>query len=396
MTNYNRVSSIDIMRGLTLLLMLFVSDLTMKVSPPSEGSQLTLLNNPLLSDWIFTSFLFLAGLAIPFSLSKRFSRGDNTIDISKHIIRRFFSLVVIGVLMLNSGRVDATLTGFSQVIWTLFMYMGIFLIWNDYPNKEDKFFTVTGLKLLGLTILVALVFKFRSGQFENGGSLVTGWWGFLGLIGWGYLVAAFTYVIFRDSVVKTAIVTAFFLGLTIFMGRYMVSIPEIVRSVFGVILDGTVPFIVLSGLVAGLIIKKIPTTEPGKVTGLVAAMGILYLAAGFLLKKWFIMPVMTGIPAQPLIICGISVLVFSLFYWVTDVKMLSGWMGWIRPAGENSLMAFLISNFIGYLIVSSGYPVLVYKLSSSPIIVVAGSLVWSLLMIGLTSLMLRLKIKIKA
>ena len=37
MTNYNRISSIDIMRGLTLVLMLFVNDLNMAVAPAWLG-----------------------------------------------------------------------------------------------------------------------------------------------------------------------------------------------------------------------------------------------------------------------------------------------------------------------------------------------------------------------
>ena len=134
--------------------------------------------------------------------------------------------------MLNTGRVNAELTGISVNLWAILMYVGVFLIWNDYPDKENRFFTITALKLAGIAILVFLIFKFKSGQPENNGSLITGWWGFLGLIGWGYLVAAFAYVLFRDSIVKTALLTVFFLVMNMLSGWNLIGFPDIIKTSF--------------------------------------------------------------------------------------------------------------------------------------------------------------------
>jgi hypothetical protein len=43
----------------------------------------------------------------------------------------------------------------------------------------------------------------------------------------------------------------------------------------------------------------------------------------------------------------------------------------------------------------SGIPVLFYKQSSEPLVVVAGSLIWALLMVGLTALLARFNIRLK-
>ncbi len=395
MANYNRISSIDIMRGLTLFLMLFINDLNIKVAPAWLILRDTNSDSMGLSDWIFPGFLFLVGFLIPFSFSKRFTGGESLREISRHIILRFIGLISIGVLMLNAGRVDAELTGISINLWAIIMYVGIFLIWNDYPDKENRFFTIAGLKLAGITILVFLIFKFKSGQPENNGSLITGWWGFPGMIGWGYLVAAFAYVLFRESMVKTALLTVFFLVMNMLSGWNLIRFPDIIKTVFGVIIDGYVPLLVLSGSLAGLIIKKLSFTEYRKLFPLFMGLGIFYLAAGFILRNWFIISGLKGTPSWALICAGISLLVFILIYLIADVNKLTRWAGFIRPAGENSLTTYLAPFIIYYLIRSTGIPVLFYKQSDKPLIVIGGSLIWALLMVQLTALLARLNIKLR-
>ena len=76
-----RISSIDIMRGLTLLLMLFVNDLNMDVAPAWLGHMKADFDGMGLADWVFPGFLFMVGLAIPFSFSKRIALGLKTAGI---------------------------------------------------------------------------------------------------------------------------------------------------------------------------------------------------------------------------------------------------------------------------------------------------------------------------
>lgn len=395
MTNYNRISSIDIMRGLTLVLMLFVNDLNMNVAPAWLGHQTAEFDGMGLADWVFPGFLFIVGMAIPFAFSKRFTSGESTFDISKHILTRSLSLIVIGVLMLNSGRVNPELTGISRNLWALLMYLGVFLFWNDYPDKENKFFTIIGLKFLALTIFVFLIFKFRSGQPENNGSLVTSWWGILGLIGWGYLVSAFTYVLCRDSILKTSLFALFFLLLNMLSAWKLLGFLDPLKPVFGIIIGGNNPLIVLTGLIGGLIIKKIPLKEFKKVVLVFICLGVLYILAGFILRRWFIISKIKATPSWGMICSGISMLVFILFYWIIDVKNKIKWASFLQPAGENSLTTYLAPDIIYYLIWSTGIPILIYKQSQEPLIVIAGSLAWALLMVGLTALLARLKIRLK-
>ena len=391
----NRIFSIDIMRGLTLLLMLFVNDLNMEVAPSWLGHMEAGFDGMRLADWVFPGFLFIVGMAIPFAFSKRFSKGESLVDINRHIVTRSLSLLIIGVLMLNTGRVDPELTGISKNLWALLMYLAVFLFWNDYPDKDKKIFAITGLKLLALAIFIFLVFKFRSGKPENNGSLITGWWGILGIIGWGYLVSAFTYVLCRNSLFKTVAVTVFFLVLNMLSSWKMLGFLDPVKPFFGVIIGGNVPFIVLSGLIGGLIIKKLPLTEFRKVISIFIVLGLFCLIAGFVLRTWFIISKTKATPSWGMICSGISFLVFILIYWIADVMNKKTWAKFLKPAGENSLTTYLAPDILYYLIWMSGIPILIYKQSSEPLIVVAGSLLWALLMVGLTALLARLNIRLK-
>jgi len=395
MTNYNRISSIDIMRGLTLVLMLFVNDLNMNVAPSWLGHAEADFDGMGLADWVFPGFLFIVGMAIPFAFSRRFSAGQLLPDISRHIVTRSLALIIIGVLMLNTGRVNPELTGMSKNLWSLLMYVAVFLYWNDYPDKENKFFTVTGLKLLGIGIFIFLVFKFRSGEPENSGSLVTGWWGILGLIGWGYLISAFTFVLCRESILKTSLAALFFLILNILSGLNMTDYLDPARPILGVIIDGNVPLIVLTGLIAGLIIQQASEKEFKPVIAIFVGLGILYIISGFFLRKWFIISKIQATPSWGMICAGISMLVFILIYWIADVRKKLKWAEFLRPAGENSLTTYIAPDILYYLICSTGVPILIYKESSQPLIVIAGSIAWALLMVGLTAFLARLKIKLK-
>lgn len=390
-----RISSIDIMRGLTLLLMLFVNDLNMDVAPAWLGHMEADFDGMGLADWVFPGFLFIVGMAIPFSFSKRISQGNTLPENSRHILTRTISLLIIGVLMLNTGRVNHELTGMSQKLWALLMYIAVFLIWNDYVNRDRKFFTVTGMRLAGIGILILLVFKFKSGQPENEGSLITGWWGILGLIGWGYLVSAFTYLFCRDSIMKTASVTVFFLILNILSGLKLLEFLNPVKFLLGVIIEGNVPFIVLTGLTAGLILRKSTQSGHKMVILNFITIGAFCLFAGFILRRWFILSKIQATPSWGFICSGISFFIFTIIYAVTDVYKKKEWASIFKPAGENSLTTYLAPDILYYLIWMTGVPLLFYKQSTQPLIVVGGSIIWAILMVWLTALLKRLGISLK-
>ena len=394
MDNNNRIFSVDIMRGLTLVLMLFVNDLNMKVAPAWLGHMPADFDGMGLADWVFPGFLFIVGMAIPFAFSNRLAKGQSLFKISLHILIRTFSLLIIGVLMLNTGRVNAELTGISKNLWALLMYISVFLIWIDYPVKTRKYIS-NGLKIVGIATLIFLLIKFRSGQPHNKGWLITGWWGILGLIGWGYLVSAFSYILCRDSYIKTTAVIIFFLALNMLSGWGLLGYLDPVSPVLGIIIEGNVPLIVLSGMLAGTIIKKLPAAEYKKIILIFIGLGVFCLTLGFFLRNWFIISKIRATPSWGMICTGISFLVFILIYWIADVRNSTRWASVVKPAGKYSLTTYLAPDILYHLIWMSGIPVLIYKQSAEPMMVVTGSIIWAFLMVGLTAVLARLNITLK-
>jgi len=187
----------------------------------------------------------------------------------------------------------------------------------------------------------------------------------------------------------------FFLALNILSKLELLNFLNPVKSILGVIIEGNVPFIVISGMLTTLILKKYSKSESGKTIVTIVTIGVLSILAGFFLRKWFIISKIQATPSWGLICNGISMMLFALLYWIIDIKDHYRWSFFLKPAGENSLTTYLAPDILYYLIWSTGIPILIYKQSNIPLIVIAGSVIWALLMVGLTALLVRINIKLK-
>ena len=393
-TNY-RISSIDIMKGLTLVLLLIANDLY------TPGVQVWLTNNVSnidsmsLADWVFPAFLFMIGMAIPFSIGNKISEKQDTFSIAKHIIGKTISFLVIGVLMLNSDRVNSEITGMSKNLWTILMYVGVFLVWNKYTESDKNFFTLSALRLAGVAILVALVLKFNSGEIENNGSLITGSWGIFGIIGWGYLIAAFVYLAVRNSILNTIVAIFFFLAFNILSSLNLLNSINIVKPIFGVIIEGSVPIFVLSGVFTTLLLEKYSKNNFPKFIISLVTIGVISILAGIVLRNLLIVAKIQPTPGWVLICVGISMLLFSLIYWIIDIKKNIRWSFFLKQAGENSFTTYITASVLYCLISMTTIPILIYKQSGVPILVIGGSLIRALVSVGLASILARYNVRLK-
>jgi predicted acyltransferase len=394
MNSSTRIESIDIMRGLTLLLMLFVNDLNMRVAPAWLGHMKADFDGMGLADWVFPGFLFIVGMAIPFAVSGRLKKGDSLPKILMHILIRTVSLLIIGVLMLNTGRVNPEATGMSGNLWALLMYISVFLVWNDYPSGKNKLLFAV-MRSAGIATLIFLAIIFRSGTTEDPGWMITGWWGILGLIGWGYLVSSLIWLAFRDSVAGTSVAVLFFLAVNILDQTGLLAFLDPLRPVLGIIIQGNVPLIVLTGMLAGVLLRKLRESGNERIILLFITLGFISLAVGFVFRKWFIISKILATPSWGMICSGISFLVFAAIFWLADVKGMTRWAGFVRPAGKHSLTTYLAPDILYHLIWMSPVPILIYKQSQEPLVAVIGSIVWALLMAGLTAMLAKVNIKLK-
>jgi heparan-alpha-glucosaminide N-acetyltransferase len=385
-----RLKSLDIIRGLNLFLMLFVNDLFEPGVPRWLLHAEKNYDGMGLADIVFPCFLVLVGLSIPFAFAKRF-QTESTFKISKHILIRTFSLLIIGVFMVNIGEYNEQLSGLNKYVWILAGSISVFLIWNNYPDNRTLFKI---LRVLGIIVFIAVFIIYRTGTVDDMIYIKTRWWGILGLIGWGYLVAAFFYLIFRDHILPIAITFLFFIGLNCLSQLKLLLFLHEIRPLFGVIMSGIVPSMVLGGLILGILLRKY-ANQPIQFLKIAIPYGIVSIVVGFVFRHWFIISKDRGTPSWGLICLGISVLAFALIFYIVEIKNHSAWANVFVPAGKNSLTTYLYPDIIYYISWAFSLPLFLYKQNSSQLLAVAGSLLWAFVMIRLTPFLVKKHIQLK-
>ena len=181
MKSQTRIASIDVMRALTMLLMLFVNDIPGLEGVPHWMFHAAYDEDMLgFSDVIFPAFLFCVGMSVPLAVNHRLQRGNTQFQLLGHILRRTFALLVMGLFTLNS---ECGAGGIPYEWISLLMIAGFFLVWMDYPRQWDHWLKRV-LQAVGTVLLAGLIVY----SDIHGPAFRFGWWGILGLIGWTYLV----------------------------------------------------------------------------------------------------------------------------------------------------------------------------------------------------------------
>jgi predicted acyltransferase len=184
----NRIASIDILRALTMVLMIFVNDLwSLQDIPlwlehvPGDADGMGL------ADVVFPAFLFIVGMSLPFAVSSRVKKGDSDLQIAGHIIIRSVSLIIMGVFLVNGEYINETATGISRLLWNVLSCTSFLLLFNTYPANLN-IWIVRSAKALGIIVLMVLALVYRAGEGNDVHGFSTYWWGILGLIGWAYFI----------------------------------------------------------------------------------------------------------------------------------------------------------------------------------------------------------------
>ena len=394
MTLHERFNAIDITKGIIVLGVLFIGKLYPDQLPgllTGKGNSVPVI---ITAGFILPALIFLTGITIPFSISKKINEGLTNYEISRHIFARALILITAGVMLVNTSRVDAGLTGFGSSLWTVLLVTAIFLVWNRYPENESKFFTISGLRLMGLAILVFIVFKFKSGTFENNGSLIPGWWEIPGLAGWAYLTGAFIWLAVRNSVSLTILLWLFFLSLNILDYLGFSGFLEPVKPFFGIITSGYIPFLVISGLLAGILLKKFSITDIRRPVLIILAVSLIMGISGWLLVEKVFQEGIYGNPGWS--VCGVAVVsaFLALILWLDEIKKLMNRAKFLKSAGSNMLMLYILPFFFYNLVRLSGLDQLIFN-SLSGVAAVSVALAWTLLMLWICLVLVRLNIRLK-
>ena len=332
-----RIESIDVLRGLTIMLMIFVNDVAGIRSAPSWLKHVSASTDGMtIPDIVFPAFLFVMGMSIPVAMARRLESGQHWLRIASHVLFRSVSLMFIGILTLN--RPDDALIGWPRGMWQFLMYASVFAVWHHVSAPEGGKQRISRIvRIAGIVCLAALVvsFKGRDGQW-----LQRGWWGILGLIGWAYLIAVGIYAVTKDN--RSSLIGEMCLLLSFFIAYH--------EGKFGRLwLNGSTlgshPSITVAGVITGTLILPGFSGHTERIRWALVFAAFLF-AAGWLLRPLYGVNKIVATPSWCLWCSAITGAAWAALYWLIDVK---GWNRIFRickNVGTNALFAYLLAPLV--------------------------------------------------
>ncbi len=394
-----RIESIDVFRGLTIFVMIFVNDLaSVKGIPqwmehmPANADGMTFV------DVVFPAFLFIVGMSIPFAVKKRLALGDSMLQIWKHILIRTGALIVLGVMMTNISDLNSEVVGMGHSVWMLLVFIGAILAWNQYPKSEgNKKIIFTSLRYLGIILLIYLAAIYRSGQVGNLGWFHTKWWGILGLIGWAYLFSSAVYIIFRKHF--AGIIGMLVIFITLYIGDKAGALGSFyvqnIRDYFW--LGGHIgahTAIAITGIIVSMLFMSDSNIEDPKDRIIwILIFALMMFVVGFFLRPLYGVSKIYATPSWSLYSAAICCVLYAILYWIVDLKKISNWAKFLKPAGTNPLLAYLLPDIFYSIIWIFGINIL-SEYFGFGLVGIVRSLVFALVMLGLTAWLNKLHVRL--
>ena len=383
-----RLLSIDVLRALTMLLMIFVNDASSVGGIPAWLDHAKETEDALgFADVIFPAFLFIAGLSIPLAIKSRISKGDTTWQVLFYIFSRSAALLIMGFYHVNLEDYSPAAI-LPRAVWEICITLSFFLVWLDYPDTmaKAKKYTLMGI---GIASLIVLAILFRGGDMVHPHWMRTSWWGILGIIGWAYLVCALIYYFTKGDLYLLIIAWVILMAINISAHTFL---DHDLLPIFG---DVSAQVLTMGGVVTiGLYAHLVKIEKTKRLWLLFTVLGVVLLAAGLIIR-----PYAEGIskirstPAWIFLSSGITILMFELFIYLVDVKGKANWFKLIRPAGTSTLTCYLIPYLQVALIelFNIAYP----SIFNSGIIGLARSMATSILIILLVGWMEKYRLRLK-
>jgi predicted acyltransferase len=207
------------------------------------------------------------------------------------------------------------------------------------------------VRLAGLAGLIWLAFAFRDAKGQRiitlaPFSLATEWYGILGLIGWAYLVACIVFLMFRGN--RTAFLGCMALLMCLFVAdkkgvfegfwlRKIVGIGETLGS------QGA---IAVGGLLLGSMLTAADMTTLKARTGFTCWFAAGCAAAAMLLNRAYGISKNNATPSWCLWACAITAALWYVLYLISDVRPVKIISRPLAVAGQNVLLAYLISEML--------------------------------------------------
>ncbi|WP_349741761.1 DUF5009 domain-containing protein [Roseateles cavernae] len=342
-----RIASIDVMRALTVLLMITVNEWH-----PVQGLPDWMKHYPAdadamsFVDMVFPAFLFIVGMSIPFALQQRAARGDSFGRQVAHVVQRGLGLVLIGVFMVNAeSGFNADRMLLPIAAWALLSYLAAFWLWGGWRGQ--------GLgrvwRCAGVLLFVGLALAYRGGPGGEQG-MSPQWWGILGLIGWAYLGACLVYLLAARLGERAA--AGLLAGIALCLGYYLLGQRPDPGPGLALLLSqggqASHIAIVLSGCLCALIYFQTGTSaRRALLLALLLAFAAAWLATW--LRPDYKISKIHATPSWALYSVAACVLIYALLHGLTRAGTRPLWPALLGPVAAHPLLAYLLPFVLGWL-----------------------------------------------
>lgn len=311
-----RLLSLDVFRGITIAGMILVNN------PGSWGNIYPALKHApwhgvTPTDLIFPFFLFIVGVAVTFSFSKRKERGDNQTKLMLQVFRRALILFVLGLIM----------HGFTTQV--------------GFP-----FFRLEGIRIPGVLQRIAVVYLFASLIYLKFNiKVLTYIASGLLLIYWGLMTLVPVPGVGYANLEPTTNLAAW-LDRTLLEGNLWratkVWDPEGILS--------TIPAIstALFGILTGHWLRS-KADDATKVVWMFV-WGNIGILLGMIWDMWF--PINKALWTSSYVVysAGLALIFLAMCYWLIDIKNYKWWTKPFVVYGLNAITVFFLSGIVARLI----------------------------------------------
>ena len=306
-----RLVSLDVTRGITIAFMILVNN---GGSGRYSYSQLehSAWNGWTLTDLVFPSFLFIAGISIVFSTESRLERGESKGALRLHVLKRsvilfLLGLVVNGFPLFHFGTLR--IYGVLQRIAICFFFASLLYLWN---SRAWVAATTVGAALIGYWILMRWIPIPGIGVPTHSVAL---------------LDPNQNWVAYLDR--------------KLLPGRLY----EGVRDPEGLLSDIPAMGTILLGVLTGIWLRR-PKSLSAKAAGLLIA-SISGLLLGSLWNVWFPINKKLWTSSYVLFAAGCTLLLLAICFYAVEIKQWT--RGWTYPwlvFGSNAITAYVFSELL--------------------------------------------------
>ena len=393
-----RVVSIDIFRGLTIAVMIFVNELAEVRGLPwwtyhAHGNQDVMTY----VDMVFPFFLFIVGMAMPLSVEQRLKRNPSLPLLWLHVFVRSVCLLVLGLILANSEKADGARMGISGNVWALLGLIGAALYLNVYPKPQKTYAAV--LRAIGLiAVVVAFAIFRRETQDGRDAWIDFSYPEILGLIAFAYFAVALLYVPTRRWRWAAPAGFVLLLALNICSTARLVPFLDHLSNYIWPFGNGSHVALVMAGVVTSQIFFGLrPGADPRPPAKRATITAVLFAFLA-LVSGWLCVPLgiskIRATPAWTLWNVGAAVLMFTLLYWICDQWQKTAWAAPVRPAGSNTLLTYLLPDLWYYVLGALGFTWIEAHFHFGWEGVVK-SIAFTFLMLGFASLLTRARLRLQ-